>query len=130
MRDLYWTAAVILAALLLYRFRTVWLDALKRFDQRNVARLEEERRDKSDPVAHFKHTLKVAGEQVEEVQEIVEPDERTGDPVTRYLFNAEKFATREEAEEARNIVVVAKARIFYRHLPAALAARREDDKLN
>jgi len=130
MRDIYWTAAVILAGLLLYRFRTVWLDALKRFDQRNVERLEEERRDKSDPVAHFKHTLKVAGEQVEDVLEIVEPDERTGDPVTRYIFSAEKFATREEAEEARNIVVVAKARIYYRHLPAALAARREDDKLN
>ena len=64
------------------------------------------------------------------MQEIVEPDERTGDPVTRYLFGGEKFATREEAEEARNIVVVAKARIYYRHLPAALAARRSDDKLN
>jgi hypothetical protein len=130
MSNLYWTCAFILVALLLYRFRDVWLGALKRFDDRNVARIEEEQRDKSDPVAHFRHTLKVAGEQVEEVQEIVEPDERTGDPVTRYLFNAEKFATREEAEEARNIVVVAKARIYYRHLPAALAARREDDRLN
>ena len=130
MRDIYWTAAVILAALLLYRFREVWLNALKRFDQRNVERLEQERRDKSDPVAHFKHTLKVASEQVEDVLEIVEPDERTGDPVTRYIFSAEKFATREEAEEARNIVVVAKARIFYRHLPAALTARREDDRLH
>lgn len=130
MNDLYTTAAVILAAILLYRFRGIWLGALKRFDERNIRRLEEERRDKSDPIAHFKHTLKIAGEQVEEVQEIVEPDERTGDPVTRYLFGAEKFATREEAEEARNIVVVAKARIFYRHLPAALAARRGDDQLN
>jgi hypothetical protein len=130
MNDLYTTAAVILAAILVYHFRGTWLGALRRFDERNVERLEEERRDKSDPVAHFKHTLKVAGEQVEEVQEIVEQDERTGDPVTRYLFNAEKFATREEAEEARNIVVVAKARIYYRHLPAALAARRDDDRIN
>lgn len=129
MSDLYWTCAFIFAGLLLYRFRDVWLGALKRFDERNVARLEQERLDRTDPVAHFRHTLSVAGEQVEEVQEIVEPDERTGDPVTRYLFNAEKFATREEAEEARNVVVVAKARIFYRHLPAALAARR-DDRLN
>jgi hypothetical protein len=127
--NLYWTCALILVALLLYRFRDVWLGALKRFDERNMARIEEEQRDKSDPIAHFKHTLRVAGEQVEDVREIVEPDERTGDPVTRYLFNAEKFATREEAEEARNIVVVAKARIFYRHLPAALAARK-DDRLN
>ena len=126
MSDLYWTAALIFVGLLLYRFRAVWLGALRRFDERNVARLEQEQRDKADPVAHFRHTLSVAGEQVEEVQEIIERDERTGDPVTRYLFNAEKFATREEAEEARNIVVVAKARIFYRHLPAALATRRDD----
>jgi hypothetical protein len=127
--DLYWTSALILIGLLLYRFRGVWLGALKRFDERNVARLEQERRDKADPVAHFRHTLSVAGEQVEEVQEIVEPDERTGDPVTRYLFGVEKFATREDAEEARNIVVVAKARIYYRHLPAALAGQK-GDRLN
>jgi hypothetical protein len=127
---LYSTAALFLAAILLYRFRGVWLDALKRFDERNVARLAEEQQDRTDPLSHFKHTLKLAGEAVEDVHEIVEPDERTGDPVTRYIFGAEKFATRDEAEAARNIVVVAKARIFYRDLPAALAARRGDGKLN
>lgn len=130
MSDVYATALVILAAIALYHFRDRWLSALKRFDEDNVARLEEERRDRSDPLAHFRHTLKIAGEEVEEVQEIVEPDERTGDPVTRYIFGAEKFATRDEAEEARNIVVVAKARIYYRHLPAHLAARRGDDRLH
>lgn len=129
MSDLYWTCAFIFIGLLLYRFRSGWLGALKRFDERNVARLEQERRDKADPVAHFRHTLSVAGEQVEEVQEIVEPDARTGDPVTRYLFGAEKFATREDAAEARNIVVVAKARIDDRHLPAALAGQK-GDRLN
>jgi hypothetical protein len=130
MSELFTTAGLVLAAILVYRFRADILAVLKRFDERNVARIEEEQRDKSDPVAHFKHTLRLAGEQVEEVREIVEPDERTGNPVTRYIFGAEKFATREEAEESRNIVVVAKARIFYRHLPAALAARRDEDKLN
>lgn len=130
MDDLYLTAAVILAGLLLYRFRARWLEPLRRFDQRNVARIEEELRDRADPMAHFRHTLRIAGEQVEEVHEIVEPDERTGDPVTRYIFGAEKFATRDEAEEARNIVVVAKARIYYRHLPAHLAARKGDGRLN
>lgn len=130
MNDLYATAAAIMVALLLYRFRGSWLAALKRFDERNQARRHEELRDRSDPQAHFRHTLAIAGEEVEEVMEIVEPDERTGDPVRRYIFGAEKFATREEAEEARNIVVVAKARIFYRHLPAALAGRQADDKLN
>jgi hypothetical protein len=128
--DLYSTAALVLAGILLYHFRGKWLGALRRFDAENVARRKQEMRDKSDPLAHYKHTLRIAGEEVEEVQEIVETDERTGDPVTRYIFGAEKFATREEAEEARNVVVVAKARIFYRHLPAALAARRGNDKLN
>jgi len=130
MSDLYTTAAVILAGLLLYRFRAPILAALRRFDAENIARRQEEQRDRTDPLAHYKHTLKLAGEQVEEVHEIEEPDARTGDPVTRYVFGAEKFATREEAEEARNIVVVAKARIFYRDLPTALRTRRGDDRLH
>lgn len=130
MNGLYTTAALVLAGLLLYRFRDAWLGALRRFDQQNVARREAEESDIVDPLAHYRHTLAIAGEEVEEVQEIVQPDERTGDPVTRYVFGAETFATREEAEEARNIVVVAKARIFYRHLPAALASRRKNDELN
>ncbi len=130
MSGLYGTAMLVLAGILLYHFRGYWLGALKRFDAENRARQEEDRRDRKDPLAHFKHTLRIAGEEVEEVGEIVEPDERTGDPVTRYIFGAEKFATREEAEEARNIAVVAKARIFYRNLPEALAARRGKNKLN
>lgn len=130
MSGIYSTAGLVLALLLLYRFRAHWLSALKRFDEANVERLEQERKDKRDPLAHFKHTLILAGEEVEEVQEVVEADARTGDPVVRYVFNAEKFATRDEAEEARNRVVVAKARIFYRELPAALAAKRGQDKLN
>lgn len=130
MSGLYTTAGLILAGILLYHFREKWLGVLKRFDEANVARLEEERRDRSDPSSHFKHTLRMAGEEVEEVQEIEVMDERTGDSVKRYLFGAETFATREDAEEARNIVIVAKARIFYRHLPTHLAARNRDDRLN
>ena len=130
MSGIYATAGLVLALLLLYRFRARWLGALKRFDEANVERLAQELRDKRDPLAHFKHTLMLAGEEVEEVQEIVEPDARTGDPVTHYVFNAEKFATRDEAEQARSRVIVAKAKIFYRELPAALAARRGRDKLN
>jgi hypothetical protein len=127
---LYSTAALVLAGLLLYRFRAYWLGALKRFDAENVARLRQERLDRNDPLAHFKHTLKLAGEQVEEVQEIVEPDERTGDPVARYLFEGEKFATRDEAERTRNEVVVGIARGFYHELPMALRTRRKDDTLH
>ena len=55
--------------LVLYRFREDIAAALARFDARNVRRIEDEQRDKSDPIAHFRHTLKVAEEQVEEVAE-------------------------------------------------------------
>ncbi len=130
MSGLYSTAGLLLAAIMIYRFRAEILAVLKRFDERNVARQEEEQRDRTDPVAHYKHTLLLANEQVEEVGELVERDERTGDAVTRYVFEGEKFATRNEAETARNAVVVAKARIFYQDLPAALASRRGNDKLN
>lgn len=130
MGGLYTTAGLLLAAILIYRFRTGILAALKRFDERNVARQMEEERDRTDPVAHYRHTLRLANEQVEEVSEIVEADLRTGNPVTRYIFAGEKYATRREAEFARNAVVVAKARVFYQELPAALAARRGDDRLH
>jgi hypothetical protein len=130
LRDVYEVAALILAGLLVYRFRRFWLGGLRRFDERNRARIEQEQRDRTDPTAHFRHTLEAAGQEVEEVYAIEVPDARTGDPVTRYVFGAEKFATREEAEEVRNIVVVAKARLYYRHLPAHLAARKGDDRLH
>jgi hypothetical protein len=51
------------------------------------------------------------------------PDARTGRPVARFLFAGEMFATRDEAEAARNEAIIAKAREFYVELPAALAYR-------
>lgn len=130
MGGLYSTAALVLVAILLYRFRAPILAALKRFDERNIARRDEERRDRADPVAHYRHTLRLANEQVEEVSEVEARDARTGDLVTHYLFEGERFTTRKEADAARDAVVVAKARGFYQELPAALRARREDDRLN
>jgi hypothetical protein len=65
--DMLWACAVILACLLFYHYA---LPALKRFDQRNVARIHQQDRDQADANAHFRHALDVAGEQVEEVQEI------------------------------------------------------------
>ncbi len=62
---------------------------------------EQEMRDRADSLAHFRHTLKLAEEQVEEVGEIDAIDERLGTPVTRYVFEGELFATRDEAEAAR-----------------------------
>jgi hypothetical protein len=114
--DVLWACAFVLACIGFYRFG---LPVLKRFDQANVARIAQQDRDKSDANAHFRHALEVAEQQVEEVQEI-----KTG-AITRYLFEAQAFETRDEAEEmrARRIGVV--ARRFYEELPTALAARSE-----
>jgi hypothetical protein len=120
------TTVVIIAAILLYRYRAPVVAALRRFDQRNVARIEEEISDRRDRFAHYKHTLRVAEEQVDEITEIEVPDARTAQPVKRYLFEGEQFASRDEAEAARQRKIVAHARTFYQELPAALAARRTE----
>jgi hypothetical protein len=106
----------ILLCLLLYRYG---LPRLKTFDQSNIARIEQQARDTSDPNAHIRHALDIASEQVEEIQEI-----KTG-AVTHYLFEAEVYASREEAEEMRARRVGVVARRFYEELPAALMGRSE-----
>jgi hypothetical protein len=113
--DMLWACAVILACLLFYHYV---LPALKRFDQRNVARIHQQDRDQADANAHFRHALDVAGEQVEEVQEI----KVAGG--THYLFEAQVFSTRDEAEEMR-ASRVGVARRFYEELPTALSSRSE-----
>jgi hypothetical protein len=116
MTSVYEMAALILIGLLLYRYG---VPLLRRFDAENVRRIVQQEQDKKDPTAHIRHALDIAAEQVEEVQEI-----RTG-IVTHYLFEAEAYASREEAEEmrARRIGVV--ARRFYEELPAALMSKGE-----
>lgn len=126
MESLIITTVLIVGAILLYRFRAPLLDRLHRFDARNVARIREEFSDRRDPVAHYKHTLRLAEEQVEDIGEIELLDPRTGQPVTRYLFEGEQFASRDEAEAARQRSIVAKARAFYQELPTALAQRRKE----
>ncbi|HEY1629777.1 MAG TPA: hypothetical protein VGF56_00580 [Rhizomicrobium sp.] len=130
MSSLWEMALIILAALALYYHRARSLGALNRFDERVTARRQEEIRDRQDHTAHYKHTLRLAEEQVEEVQTIAVPDARTAEPVTRYLFEGEQFATREEAQTVRADKIRAIARGFYMELPRALAERRSKDKLN
>jgi hypothetical protein len=126
MESVITTTAVIVAAILLYRYRAPFVLALRRFDSRNRDRIEEEISDRRDPVAHYKHTLRLAEEQVEEIGEIATRDSRTGEPLTRYVFEGEQFASRDEAEAARQRSIVSKARQFYMELPAALANRRKE----
>jgi hypothetical protein len=121
MTNVLWACAFVLACIGFYRFGLPWL---KRFDQANVARIAQQARDKADANAHFRHALEVANEQVEEVQEI-----KTGD-VIRYLFEAQAFATREEAEDMRAQRVGVVARRFYDELPAALAGAPERGRMS
>ena len=121
MTNVLWACAFVLVCIGFYRFG---IPRLKRFDQANVARIAQQERDKADANAHFRHALDVANEQVEEVQEI-----KTGD-VTRYLFEAQVFVTREEAEEIRAQRVGVVARRFYDDLPAALAGAAERGRMS
>lgn len=123
------TFLIIVAGLLFYRFAPAMLRAFKRFDDENRARIEGELRDRYDRLAHFRHTMGVAEEQVEDIVEIFENDPRTGTPVKRFVFEGQWFSTRNEAEKMRAEKIGAIARGFYRDLPAALAARKNDGKL-
>ena len=123
----YWTIIIAIAlGLVIYRYNRRVIAAFRRFDERNAQRIQQDLEDRRDALAHFRHTAGVAEEQVEEVLEIDAIDERLGTPVKRYVFEAETFATRDEAEAARQRAIIAKARDFYRELPAALAGRGKD----
>jgi hypothetical protein len=127
--DILSTAVLVLIALLLYRFRAPIVNALARFDARNVAQQKQETEDRRDQLAHYKHTLRLAEEQVEDVGADEIQDARTGETVMRYLFEGESYGSRDEAEAMRQRAIVAKARSFYVELPMALAQARKD-KLN
>ena len=116
MTNVLWACGFVLLCIAFYRFG---LPVLKRFDQANVARIAREQRDRAEPNAHIRHALEVADEQVEEVQEV-----KVGN-LSHFLFEAEVFATREEAEEMRARRVGVVARRFYEELPAALMSRGE-----
>lgn len=130
LRDLLTTSLIIAALLVIFRYRHEIAAALARFDARNVKRIEQEQRDRTDPIAHFRHTLKVVEEQVEDVSEVTVADERLGTPVTRYVFEGEQFSSRFEAERVRAEKIREIARGFYVELPRALANRKQDGKLN
>lgn len=121
MTNVLWACVFVLACIGFYRYALPWL---KRFDDKNVARIAQQERDRADANAHIRHALDVAEQQVEEIQQI-----KTGD-VTRYLFEAQAYASREEAEEMRARRVGVIARRFYDELPAALMGRESPQNLS
>jgi hypothetical protein len=121
MTNVWWACAFVLACIGFYRYV---LPRLKRFNEANVARIAQQERDKSDASAHIRHALDIADQQVEEVQEV-----KVGG-LSHFLFEAEVFATREEAEEMRARRVGSVARRFYEELPAALMGRETPANLS
>lgn len=127
--NLITTALFVLGCIVVVYFWPRISAALNRFDAQARDRLEGEVRDRGDATAHFRHTLRLAEEQVDDVTSVTVADERTGQKVTRFLFEGETFASEAEAKRARDDRMRAIARGFYMDLPAALRARREDDRL-
>ncbi len=117
--------AVILAVVAVFlAFRDRIVGALKRFDARNAARRAEEARALFDGYAHYRQTVELAEEQVEDVTKFRTTDARTGEPVEAYIFLGIQYATRREAEAARHEAIVEKAREFYMELDQIYLGRR------
>lgn len=125
LRDVLTLFGFLAVAILIYRYHRAMLDALRRFDARNVQRIRDQEMEKADPLAHYRHTLKTAEEQVEAVGTVTVRDARLGTPVALFVFDGERFLAREDAERARAEKVRAIARGYYVELPAALAERKE-----
>lgn len=100
---------------------------LKAFDDDNARRRAQEMQDRRDGNAHFRHALDTAAEQVEAVSSYPARDERTGLPITLYLFEGESFGSRAAAEEVRARRIYDKAKAFYTELPVALTERRRSN---
>jgi hypothetical protein len=124
MSNLLTLALILFGMALLYGFRDRLLRALRSFDARNTKRRAEEARALMDRYAHYRQTVEFAEEQVEPVATLTVSDSRTGEPVTRYVFLGEEYATRKEAEASRHAAVIEKAREFYIDLDQIYLSRR------
>jgi hypothetical protein len=110
---------VFVAVAAAYRWRERLFAPLRRFDQRNAARIRAQQEARHDPNAHYKETLRLAEEQVEEIFET--PD---SEPLKRFYFDGQEFDRREDAEAARIAKVIEIARGFYFDLDKIYLGRR------
>ena len=116
MTNVYWACAFVLACIAFYKFAVPRL----RSSTRKMSSASPSRRaTRPTPTPISAMPWIVADQQVEEVQEVTVGD------ITHYLFEAQAFTTREEAEDMRARRVGVVARRFYEELPAALMARSE-----
>lgn len=119
------TVAVIFALIALFMaFRDRIVGAFQRFEARNAARRADEARALFDNYAHYRQTMELAEEQVEEVQKFRTTDTRTGESTEHYAFEGVQYATRREAEAARHDAIIGKAREFYMELDKMYLSRR------
>ena len=100
------------------------LRALRRFEARNAERRMQELQSAMDQYAHYRQTIQLVEEEVEPVSPVTVSDERTGQPITRYVFLGTTYATKKDAEAARFAAVVEKAREFYIDLDRIFLSRR------
>lgn len=119
-----WIAIVFVASATIYRFRKPILLRLARFDAKNAQRRAEEMFERRDRFAHYRRAVLTAEESLEEVTSVTIRDERTGEPVKRYLFLGETYLTRNEAETVRRTRAIAIAREFYAELDGTTLPRR------
>jgi hypothetical protein len=124
LHNLFVFAIILALAALFLIFRDRIVGALKRFDARNAARRAEEARALFDRYAHYRQTIELAEEQVEEVTKFRVADPMTGEPVERFVFLGVQYATRREAEAVRHAAIIEKAREFYMELDRMYLSRR------
>jgi hypothetical protein len=123
MSNFLFLGAIFLAGALIYRHRHAILVRLRRFDERNAARREEEWQALFDSNAHYRHTVRLMEEQFEPVQEFPYSDPRTGPGAMRYVFQGVDYGSREEAEAARRGAIIEKARTFYMEMDTIMLRR-------
>lgn len=125
MSNLFTALLILFGVVLVCAYRYRIFAALRRFEANNARRRAEEARALFDRYAHYRQTVRFAEEEVEDVAKLTVRDERTGEPLTRYIFLGEQFATRKEAEAARYAAIIERAREFYKDLDQIYLSRRD-----